>query len=402
MIARPLFIIMLTAIIFFPSKMYACGCTTEGPFLQVAAGASLIAVVEIQEYLTYQELMGEDVPMSMTVKIKRILKGEETRETVTVWGNNGLMCRPYLSIFEEGSQWVMAFTENPEEGHEAGNSNDYGLSHCGEYFMKVENNVVNGLIKGGNSYQTMSIPTLKGHIDILNRMNNRIDADKGRFLKQLFQNHIDTIGVFENFFINKRVRSGQLRANASMILDDAYPDFHEYMQEATVNRQVFIYWKQNGNIYVKQIDNIFEHDAREATNSDFFDNYEIYGKWLRTERLLQPHQLAKSKKRSLKKQHKTSQKKKRKMQSILAKNALSTTAYQKQSIQFFIDGTVFMQDFDIRLFDETYNPKNYKKNRKSLTYSWLFTLEEEANSIVSLNQKTELLFRQYKRLYSLR
>jgi len=86
----------------------------------------------------------------------------------------------------------------------------------------------------------------------------------------------------------------------------------------------------------------------------------------------------------------------------LAKNALNSTAYQKQSIQFFVDGTVFMQDFDIRLFDETYNQKNYKKNRKSLTYSWLWSLENETNNIIVLNQKTELLFRQYKRLYSLR
>jgi hypothetical protein len=402
MIAKQLFIIVLTIIVSLPIKTYACGCTTEGPFLQVAAGATLIAVVEVEEYLTYKELMGQDVPMSMSVKIKRILKGEEIRETITIWGNNGLMCRPYLSVFEEDSQWVMAFTENPEEGHEAGKANDYGLSHCGEYFMKVENNVVNGLIKGGNSYQTMSIPTLKGHIDILNRMNDRIDADKGRFLKQLFQNHIDTIGVFENFFINKRVSSGQLRASVTMVLDDAYPDFYEYMQDATVNRQVFIYWKQNGNIYVKQIDNIFEHDAREATNSDFFDNYEEYGKWLRTERLLLPHQLTKNKKKSLKKQRKVSQKEKRKMQKILARNALNSSAYQKQSIQFFIAGTVFMQDFDKRLFNENYNPKNYKKNRKSLTYSWLWSLEDEANIIVSLNQKTELLFKQYKRLYSLR
>ena len=193
-----------------------------------------------------------------------------------------------------------------------------------------------------------------------------------------------------------------MRASASMVLDEAYPDFHEYMQDATVNRQVFIYWKQNGNIYVKQIDNLFEHDAREAVDSDFFDNYEKYGQWLRSERLLQPHQLTESKKKSLKKQHKTSQKDKRKMQAILAKNALNSTAYQKQSIQFFVDGTVFMQDFDIRLFDETYNQKNYKKNRKSLTYSWLWSLENETNNIIVLNQKTELLFRQYKRLYSLR
>lgn len=389
-------------LIFIPTKSYACGCTTEGPFLQVAAGASLIAVIEVEEYLTFQEMMGEEVPMSMSVKIKRVLKGDESRETITIWGNNGLMCRPYLSIFEEGSVWVMAFTENPEEGQEAAKSNDYGLSHCGEYFMKVENNVVTGLIKGGDAYQTMSIPTLKGHIDILNRMNDRIDADKGRFLKQLFQNHIDTIGVFENFFINKRVPSGQVRANLSMILDAAYPDFYEYMQDAKVNRQVFIYWKQNGNVYVKQIDNLFNHDAREAVNSDFFDNYKEYGEWLQAERLLQPHELTKSKKKSLKKQHKTSQKDKKKMQAILAKNALNSSAYQRQSIQFFIAGTVFMQDFDIRLFNKNYNPKNYKKNRKSLTYSWLWSLENEANNILSLNQKTEHLFRQYKRLYSLR
>ena len=47
--------------------------------------------------------------MSMEVEILDIYKGTEERKSVTVWGDPGHLCRPYLSTFKEGGNYIIAF-----------------------------------------------------------------------------------------------------------------------------------------------------------------------------------------------------------------------------------------------------------------------------------------------------
>lgn len=398
---KQLYLLIFILISFNFTEINACGCTTDGSFLQVAIGAELIAVVEVQDYGTFTELMGEDVPMSMTLKIKKILKGEETRKEITVWGNNGLMCSPYLSIFEQGTTWVMSLKAPPTQGHDAASIDDYGISNCGEQFMKVENGIVRGLIKGGNEYQSMSISTLKGNLDIINRNNDKIDLSKGLFIKQLRETGVDTIGVFEHYNLNNPIRSIQLKVSLQIAWDDAYPSFYEYIYDTDINRQVFVYWQSQGRTYVKQIDYLFDYETVETSNSLFFSIYNEYNQWLISERLKLP------------KIKKTKQKKRPKQEEVFAHvqnnmlpkgitNKKTLEVYVLQSFQIFIGHDIFLRDFDIRLFEKSYNPSYYKKNCKTLTYEWLSIIEEETEAIAEMNEQSENLFRQYKRLYSLR
>lgn len=389
-----LFILLLS---FSFNEIRACGCTTDGPFLQVSIDAELIAVVEVQDYLSYEELMGEDVPMSMTLKIRKVLKGSETREEITVWGNNGLMCSPYLSLFEIGTKWVMAFKSSPTEGHMDAKAEDYGISNCGEHFMKVESGIVRGLIKGGDTYQSMSISTLKRNLDIINRNQSRIDKDKCRLIKNLQEQGIDTIGVFENYHINKIIRSLKLSATFQMVLDDDFPSFYEYMKGANITRQIFVYWQSDGIVYVKQIDDFFEHDAVEVSNETFFKTYYEYKQWLLPERLQ-----IRSKVKTTNRKNKPIKEKKVKEKANLAKIEKVPEAYVLQSFQLFIDGEVLLKDFDTRLFDKVYNKKMYKKNRKTLTYQWLLLMTKESEAIAEKNAQSHNLFKQYKQMYSVR
>lgn len=385
----------------YQNHVTACGCNVERPFLQTSINAKLIAVVEIQDYISYNEMMGEEVAVSMSVKVKKVLKGVEYQSEITVWGNNGLMCSPYLDIFEPGTKWIMAFRDAPIEAYGNAKSAHYGLSNCGEHFMKVETSVVRGLIKNMERYQSMTIATLKANLDIINREHGNLDVEKCHYIAQLYDFGVDTIGVFENRQVNNVIRFLPLKVNFEMSRDDDFPNYYEYIKNGGVNRQLFIYWQFKGRIYVKQIDNILVYDAVEISDVGFFDAYFENKNRFRKERLKLPG-------RKIQRQYVPQKINPIRSNKVLAENInyMSTAKviapppehYLLQSIQFFINGEVFLRDFDTRLFNKGYNPYFYKENQKSFVYNWLGRLMEETENLVKINERAYIMFRQYKRM----
>jgi hypothetical protein len=396
--------ILLFSIVFLLSQneVIACGCNVERPFLETSIDAALIAVVEIQNHTTYDEMMGEDVPVSMSVKIKKVLKGVETQSEITVWGNNGLMCSPYLSIFEVGSEWVMAFREAPIEAYENAKKTDYGLSNCGEHFMKMKKGVIRGLIKSKRNYQSMTIGTLKANLDIINREKGKIDIEKCRYIAQLYDLGVDTVGIFEAYQKDAAIYKMELKTGLEMSVDDDFPNYCSYIKGASVNRQVFIYWQFKGKTYVKQIDNMFEYDAVEMNDVAFFDVYFEYKSRFKKERLELPNK--KSKSTSSRLQGNTPKIRIQKVgYNLPPQNPQNPHEnYLLQSIQVFIDGAVFLRDFDARLFDKTYNPKFYKQNQETSIHDFLTILTDETKGLVKQNEQSFKMFQQFKRLYSVR
>ena len=116
------------------SCIFACDCESEGGFLKVAPLTPFVALVKVSKYLTFKDIHGTPTPMSMEIEIIDIYKGKESRKKVIVWGDDGAMCRPYLSRFEMGKYYVIAF-----EGSQVG---DYSISICGEYWLTVSENML--------------------------------------------------------------------------------------------------------------------------------------------------------------------------------------------------------------------------------------------------------------------
>jgi hypothetical protein len=120
----------------------ACDCDSEGTFLTVAPKAKFIALVKINKYLTYSTIYGEEVPMSMEVEVIEVYKGIETRKRFTVWGDSGILCRPYLSKFTVGQHYVIAFMQGKNGKSGKGQANekesDYFISICGDYTLKAD------------------------------------------------------------------------------------------------------------------------------------------------------------------------------------------------------------------------------------------------------------------------
>lgn len=113
---------------------FACDCQSKGNFLTVAPKSKLVALVKVNRYLTRKNIYDNPTPMSMEVEIIKVYHGQETRKTVTVWGDNGKQCRPYLNIFNVDNYYVIAFEQDSKE-----NSLEYAISNCGDYWLTADN-----------------------------------------------------------------------------------------------------------------------------------------------------------------------------------------------------------------------------------------------------------------------
>jgi hypothetical protein len=118
----------------------ACKCSYGGSFVKMAAKTGLVALVKIVKFQSGVKInTGRDtvMPLSMEVEIIETYKGNESRKTVTVWGDNGMLCRPCLNNFAEGKYYLIAFDAANFRGETEG---DYSISICGCYWLTVDFN----------------------------------------------------------------------------------------------------------------------------------------------------------------------------------------------------------------------------------------------------------------------
>lgn len=129
---------VLLANLSLPSLASACSCTWGGPFSRVALGKELIVLGEVLDH--YKN--------SMEVKVIEVIKGTEERRTFRIWGDNGALCRPYVSSFPIGTRWLLAIFALPEKtgeqpaAYREGFSSrpgkrEYAISVCGDFWLEV-------------------------------------------------------------------------------------------------------------------------------------------------------------------------------------------------------------------------------------------------------------------------
>ena len=118
---------------------FACSCDYQGSFIKMSQYTPLVALVKVSKYLSFKEIYSSKTPMSMEVEIIEIYKGKESRKTVTVWGDNGILCRPYLSEFKEQQYYVIAFGKGGSgRGHTDEKETDYSISICGAFWLTAD------------------------------------------------------------------------------------------------------------------------------------------------------------------------------------------------------------------------------------------------------------------------
>ncbi|MEW6261359.1 MAG: hypothetical protein AB1547_15800 [Thermodesulfobacteriota bacterium] len=137
----------------FPLDAGACSCAWKGPFLVVAKDTPLIIHGRIIRHHP------EPSP-TMSVFVLETLKGVLLDSGMVVQMGDGMQCRPAMEGFPPDSEWILALNgagSKPGDG--------LALSHCGEYWLRVEKGEVIGSIDGKQSQvKRMPLDQLKRKI----------------------------------------------------------------------------------------------------------------------------------------------------------------------------------------------------------------------------------------------
>jgi hypothetical protein len=119
-----------------PASAGACSCVWKGPFFTAAQDAPLVVIGKILRHHTGKS-------PAMDVLVMETLKGGILDSGMTIQMGDGMYCRPTLDIFPVGTKWILAIN-----GQGAKPGNGLAISHCGEYWLKVEGDDVVGSIDG--------------------------------------------------------------------------------------------------------------------------------------------------------------------------------------------------------------------------------------------------------------
>lgn len=136
----------------------ACHCIWQGAFVEVAEQADFI----ISATVVAQKGNSIDVEIDKRFQDKGVGQ-QEFRQRIRIWGDDGKRCRPAVDSFSVDSQWLLALkkiTEMPDDGFNPntpnisfGRINDYYLSSCGAYWLRLQDDYVSGPLVTAERWQ---------------------------------------------------------------------------------------------------------------------------------------------------------------------------------------------------------------------------------------------------------
>lgn len=122
---------IITLLIFSNQLVNACSCDWLGNFFKATEDSELVVKVKVVEKLLGPNGFNE----KMKVEIIETFKGTEERTSITILGDDGAECRPYIDYFDVGDVCYLALFNYQEE---------YELLICGEFYLKLVNGQVIG------------------------------------------------------------------------------------------------------------------------------------------------------------------------------------------------------------------------------------------------------------------
>ncbi|MHA7059508.1 hypothetical protein ACWGOQ_0019945 [Aquimarina sp. M1] len=133
--------LLVLIIVFHSLELTACDCQCNGDCsfsTSIGGFVALVKVIEYSEFSEY-EMNGETkkMPLAMKVEVIKKYKGEESREIIQIWGDNGALCRPYTGYFKIGKHYLIA-PNKIWSNSENGKVNDYSFFICKTEFLDVD------------------------------------------------------------------------------------------------------------------------------------------------------------------------------------------------------------------------------------------------------------------------
>jgi hypothetical protein len=170
-VKQSIFTLLLT-LLFYSS--YACSCNDAGNFRKASKQAALVAVIDVLAYEDYFSMPPYDSlqrPMSVRVKIIKLLQGKEIKQEVKIFGDNGFLCRESIRSLLPGKSYVVALHRAENRTWEFGvkeTDQDYILSSCGEFLLQfdpVRSNVYGRILEGRKRNKWMDFPTFEATLE---------------------------------------------------------------------------------------------------------------------------------------------------------------------------------------------------------------------------------------------
>jgi hypothetical protein len=97
------------------------------------------------------------MPQSMTVEIIKKHKGIVIRQKIKIWGNNEILCRPYILNFVIGDYFLIAPESIEETGSSYESTTDYNFFSCSTDYLNVDMKTKNALRKYTNYQDKISL-----------------------------------------------------------------------------------------------------------------------------------------------------------------------------------------------------------------------------------------------------
>jgi hypothetical protein len=136
------------SILFLTPTVYACSCArSDSSFVQLSKRSELVIRGKVIGYQWHKnDKERKSRPRAMTVEIKEVYKGTTKLGKVTVWGDDGMQCRPYVTQFSIGTDWILALSKDSWT-----KKGELAISGCGEYWLQVKDSHVMGKVTDGSS-----------------------------------------------------------------------------------------------------------------------------------------------------------------------------------------------------------------------------------------------------------
>ena len=138
--------------LFLAEASYSCTCMHPSTYCETIQAQNSDLLV-----LGYKI---SDIYHGMTIEIVQVLQGSETRDTITVWGDNGMLCRHSTAAFAFQDTIVFALHNCDLGGNMLGGNYEqpdhYQISNCGIYYLDYINGNVFGSIDNGISSLSLS------------------------------------------------------------------------------------------------------------------------------------------------------------------------------------------------------------------------------------------------------
>ena len=146
--------VLLTIIgIIFWTSGQTCDCDYIGNFLKTSKWAEVVFIVKVKGHGDYISLTGAapstvSVPLTATFEIIKTIKGNTDKKEIKVFGDNGVLCRPYIDTFKKDKYYIVGLYRcDGKQGYET--TDAFYIAGCGEFWIEYnsEDKTVTGLIK---------------------------------------------------------------------------------------------------------------------------------------------------------------------------------------------------------------------------------------------------------------